>query len=109
MYRVTDVPAALRQLKTQETGAFDLEVVDDLIPENCGPWHVGFSPSGVDVQPAKNADLTTDVRQLAQALLGEPSWRDLAANGFVVVKEDRALSAAEKLMPAMPATCLDFF
>lgn len=109
MFRVTDVPAALRQLKPASSGEFTLKVQDDLIEENRGPWRVAFGPDGVAVEPASEADLEIDIRHFAQAFLGDPSWTDLARLDLAVVRDAKALEAALALMPATPVYCPEFF
>ncbi|AIE88084.1 GNAT family N-acetyltransferase [Fimbriimonas ginsengisoli] len=109
MFRVCDVPLALRSLHTEESGEFTIRVVDDVVPENEGPWRVAFRPGEVVVEPADTAELTLDVRPFAQAFLGEPSLADLARLGLVTVGNAAALKAAQRLMPPSPVICADFF
>lgn len=109
MFRVCDVPGALRSLKPAFSGSFTVEVEDDLVPENRGPWKVDFEKGVVTVAPSAAADLKVDVRQFAQAFLGEPSWSDLARDGMVAVKHGEALEAAMRLMPPTPVYCTEFF
>jgi len=109
MYRVTDVPAALALVKTEATGAFTFSVADDLIPENRGPWLASYSPTGVTLSKAATADLEFTVQTFTQALLGDPSLRDLVRNGLVEPRSEAALKAAEALLPACPVLCLDPF
>jgi predicted acetyltransferase len=109
MYRVCDVPAALRTLRPEESGEFTVRVRDDVIPENEGPWRVAFRPGEVVVEKCEDADIALDIRPFAQAFLGEPSLRDLARIGRVSVTHPDALRAAERLLPALPVTCADFF
>lgn len=109
MFRVCDVPAALECLRSEAAGQFTLHVSDDLIPENEGPWLVEFGDGSVKVSPSPTADLELDVRAFVQALLGQPSWADLARNGLLVCHSDQALSAAERLMPALPVYRTDFY
>lgn len=109
MYRVCDVPAALRSLKPSESGEFSLEVDDPLVPENRGPWRVRFSPSGVEVEKTAQADLQMSPQTLVQALLGQPSLEDLARNGLICPANRGALGQAAKLLPPLPVYCTDFF
>lgn len=106
MYRVLDVPGALRALKPGEAGSFTLRVEDALVPENRGPWKVTFEPGAVAVEPCDSASLSLDIRQFTQAFLGEPSLADLARSGWV---QGDGLSEAQKLLPASPTLCMDFF
>lgn len=105
MFRVNDVPGALRRLKPDAEGETRLRIVDDVAPENEGPWRVRFSPEGVQVEPCEGHDVAMDVRRFAQAFLGEPSLADLFRLG--VVEGDP--SVLERLLPPSPTLCGDFF
>lgn len=109
MFRVTDVPAVLRAVKTEESGEFRIAVEDDTIAENRGPWLVQYSKDGVSVTPCDEADLAIDIRRFVQAMLGEPCLADLARNGLVNVENPDGLRAAIRFLPPMPTVCLDFF
>jgi predicted acetyltransferase len=99
----------LSKLTAEESGEFTIRVRDDIVPENEGPWRIVFSPEGIEVTACDAADLEIDVRQFAQAYLGEPSLADLARIGLVDVKSRDALRAATRLLPASPTLCNDFF
>lgn len=109
MWRVLNVPQALSKLKSEHSGSFTFEVVDELIPENKGPWRVDFSPEGVSVSPETEAGFTLNIRQFSQALMGEPSLMNLAINDLIDVHSREQLIAASHLLPAMPVCCLDAF
>ena len=109
MYRVINVKKALEGLKSSATGSFSLEVVDDVLPQNKGPWNVAFNPDEVTVTKTDKAGLTIDVRQFAQAFLGEPSLSLLAMNGLVEVLNPQDLREAEKLLTPSPTLCFDQF
>jgi predicted acetyltransferase len=112
MFRVNDVPAALRGLKPEpaESGEFVIKIVDHLIPGNQGPWHVRFREGAVEVEgTGASADVCIDIRHFAQAFLGEPSLNQLADAGHVEVSSGIGLAAAQRLMPAQPVYCMDFF
>jgi predicted acetyltransferase len=108
MFRVVDVPRALRELRPRGEGEFTLRVADDLFTGNEGPWRVRFSPAGVEVGPASEAEIELDVRHFAQALLGEPSLDDLLRNGLACASGGAA-EAARNLLPPLPVYCSDFF
>lgn len=108
MWRTLDVPGALRALRPYSEGEFRLRVIDDVLPENEGPWRVRFGPSGVEVDATSQADLILDTRQFTQALLGDPSAMDLARNGILTGPEED-IRALDRLLPASPVYCLDFF
>lgn len=105
MFRVNDVPAALRLLKPTEAGETRLLVRDDVVPENEGPWRVRFSPEGVTAEPCQGHDVAMDVRRFAQAFLGEPSLADLARLGAV----EGDVAPLSRLLPPSPVICGDFF
>lgn len=105
MYRVTDVPAALRLLKTDAEGETRLLIRDDAIPENAGPWKVRFSCGGVSVERCEGHDVAMDVRRFVQAFLGEPSLDDLVRLGEI----EGDASTLARLLPPSPTICGDFF
>jgi len=114
MFRVTDVPAALRLLKphSPETGEFVLQIHDAIVPENEGPWKVSFGGGHVTVELAANGespDLTMDIKKFAQAFMGEPSLTQLAASESIQYESLEGFAAATRLMPAQATYCMDFF
>jgi predicted acetyltransferase len=109
MYRVTDVPSCLKGLKTEASGSFSISVPDELIPDNAGPWHIDFSPSGIQVQPTHTADIEIPIRHFVQAVLGEPSLSDLVKHGIIGSNNRKALATAEALLPPNATYCTDFF
>lgn len=109
MFRVVNVAKALEGLKPTSTGEFTIEVIDDTLPENQGPWRVAFSPEGVEVTRTDEADLSIDVRQFAQAFLGEPSLQELLINDLVIVREPYAIASATSLLTPSNTVCLEFF
>lgn len=109
MYRLLDAPGLFSRLEAEGEGEFTLELEDEDLPENRGPWRVRFSPRGARVEPATRAQLRLHARQAVQALLGEPSLADLVAAGGVQIHDAAALPAALRLLPAHPTFCMDFF
>ena len=109
MFRVVNVRKAFEGLKPNASGEFTIEVVDDTIPENRGPWRVAFSPAGVEVSETPEANLSIDVRQFAQAFLGEPSLHELLINDLVVVRDGADAEAALRLLTPSNTVCLEFF
>lgn len=104
MYRVLDLPKALAARHPVGSGSFGLSVEDSVLAENRGPWRAEWSNGGVGVRQGEGADFTIGVRQLAQVLLGQPSYADLARQGYLPMNPD-----AEALFPARPVYCADFF
>jgi predicted acetyltransferase len=109
MFRVNDVPGALLQLKCQNFGSFSLRVVDELVPENEGPWLIRSQDGNVSVQMTGTADLEIDIRHFAQAFLGDPSLTDLIRNGFVKINNAQSVEAATRLFSPLPVYCPEFF
>lgn len=109
MFRALDVPALLRGLRTRSEGEFTLGLIDELFPENCGPWRVSFCRGGVTVEACDSATLTMDVRQFVQAFLGEPSLIDVMRNGWAVSTSESELDAAFALLTPNTVYCNDFF
>jgi predicted acetyltransferase len=112
MFRVTDVPMSIRSLKPDpnESGEFVVKVGDSLLPENEGPWRVRFQNGEVEVEKTtKQPDLEIDIRQFAQALLGEPGLRQITASGGVGINSGAGFTSACHLMPAQSTYCMDFF
>ncbi|MEI7576745.1 MAG: GNAT family N-acetyltransferase [Armatimonadota bacterium] len=109
MWRVLNAPKALSSLKTDRIGSFTFEVVDELLPENQGPWRVDFSPEGVRVSPSTEAGFRLDIRQFSQAFMGEPGLLVLAMNDLVIVRSRADLTAAADLLRPGPVCCLDAF
>lgn len=109
MYRVLDVPAALRQLKPEESGEFTISMNDPDFPENNGPWQVRFSPEGIEVGKASSAQLEMAIQHFVQGFLGDPTFAQLATNELIQVNDVKGLREAMKLMPHSPTMCLEFF
>ncbi|HVL39503.1 MAG TPA: GNAT family N-acetyltransferase [Fimbriimonadaceae bacterium] len=110
MYRAIHVPAALEALAPVAgvAGEFTFQVEDEVAPENRGPWRVNFGNGAVSVEPASLGDLRLDIRRFSQALLGEPSLLELAAQG-TVQGSVQGLAEAAKLLTPRPTYCMDFF
>jgi|688.fasta_scaffold126068_3 predicted acetyltransferase len=109
MWRVLNVPQALSKLKTEQTGCFTFQVIDEHFSENEGPWRVDYSPQGVVVERSTEGGFTMDIRQFSQAFMGEPSLITLAMNDLVDVKSSQDLYAASQLLTASSVCCLDAF
>jgi predicted acetyltransferase len=109
MYRALDVPGMLRALKPRGEGEFTLEIRDEAIPENRGPWKIRWSREGVEVEQNPRADLVMDVRQFVQGYLGEPSFATLGMLDLLEVRSREALEAVERMMPAGTVYCTDIF
>jgi predicted acetyltransferase len=109
MYRVVDFKEAMRQLKPSDSGEFTIEIQDELLPENRGPWKVSFSLDGVDVERCDHAELLMDIRQFSCAFMGEPSLLDLARNGLLEVRDRTTLRTASRLFTPSPVCSWDFF
>lgn len=109
MFRVVDVPGALRLLQPKESGEFTIAIADEQLAANRGPWRVAFSEDGVAVEKCSEAAVRMDVRHFAQALLGEPSFERLLEQGFASATAEKAVKEACVLLPPRPTYCLDKF
>lgn len=109
MWRAIHVPEALRRLKPEASGEVRLEVADELVPANRGPWHVRFSPDGVEVEACGQADVKLDIRPFSQALMGEPSAERSLALGRICASSKSAAKSLCDLLPATKVYCIDFF
>lgn len=109
MYRVLDVPAALRHLTGMGEGEFSLRVHDRELPSNDGPWTVRFGHEGTQVQRALISDLEVSIQGLTQLVLGQPSFLTLAAAGIVQVGDERGAEAAARFFLPRTVYCLDEF
>lgn len=108
-FRVIDVPGTISSLKTTASGEFRFSVGDEQLPANNGPWHVSFSPGGVEVAPCDEADIHFSVQMLAQAVMGEPSLATLLTQGFVTAGDEAAATAACALLTEQRVYCLEVF
>ena len=72
MFRVVDVPQALRLMRHPEApGRYVIGVKDAFLPENTGVYAVRFGQGKAEVERADApADLVVDVTTLAQLTLG---------------------------------------
>ncbi len=107
MFRVLDVPGALRALRGPSCN-FTLKVEDTDLPENVGPWRVVSSGGTTVVDPCDSADLTFDIRSFTQAFLGQPSIDDVIRNGQASGSRE-GVDAFRALMPPTPVYCPDKF
>lgn len=87
MTRVINAKKALEQKHHQPGDAYTIEVWDEVIPENDGIFSVSCSQDGTVSAEKKphgdSADLSVDVRTLAQLLLGFLSLDEAAYKGDV--------------------------
>ena len=109
MFRVVNVRKGLEGLKPTASGSFTIEISDEVVPENNGPWRVTFSPQGVKVEPSKTAGFRMDTRQFTQALMGEPSLSNLVMNDLVEIRDIAQVHEAEKLLTPSPTVCFEMF
>lgn len=97
MLRLVDVEGALNLLDLAVDEPFVLEVSDDVIPENDGPYTIG------DGEVARGAEvgekISLDVRQLAQLCAGYLPARRLADHGLIQTSSPEALEILEALFP----------
>jgi predicted acetyltransferase len=99
MPRLVDVEGALGLLQRRSETSFVLEVEDDEIPENAGPYTVGYSNGRAKRGAWAQERVTLDVRQLAQLYAGYLPARQLARHGLIRSGSARALELLEELFP----------
>ncbi|MCC6403177.1 MAG: GNAT family N-acetyltransferase [Fimbriimonadaceae bacterium] len=109
MFRLVDVPAALRLLQPEGKGTFTLHVDDAHARWNCGPWTVGWDNGRVEVAASNDAGLSLSVATLSQAYMGSPSFSQLVSDGFVQIKVRRDAEAAARFFGSLPVSMLDTF
>ncbi len=109
MFRVNDVPAALRALRPEGAGEFRVRVRDEVVPENEGPWRVAFGANGVEVEPASDADMELDIQPFAQAFLGVPRLDYMLRSGLVSVQGGEGVRGARARLPALRGCGAEFF
>ncbi len=110
MFRVLNVEAAFSALKPEGSGEFVIEIDDPDIVENRGSWVVQYDASGVFVERTSRAGgVSLHVRHFAQAILGEPSLRDLINLGAARIIDENQALAAQRLLTPSCTYCADFF
>jgi len=108
MWRVNDVPSALTLLKPAGEGRAVIEIDDDLIGENCGPWDVTWNEGRVRVERTDQTGIGLTIREFTQAFMGEPSVDDFVRWGRLDA-DDPNVAGLRLLIPPRPVYCLDFF
>lgn len=98
MLRLVSVEGALGHLRRSLSAPLVLEVGDDLLPDNRGPYTVG--PEGVFRGSGSAHRVSLDVRRLAQLYAGYLPAGRLAELGLVRPSSGRALGLLEELFPA---------
>jgi predicted acetyltransferase len=110
MFRVLNVRKALEGLKPTNSGRFTIQIQDEVVPENNGPWLVTFSPARVNVEPTTDQPgFTLDIRRFTQAFMGEPSLSTLLLNELFDIADINQVHEAEKLLPPSPTVCFEHF
>jgi predicted acetyltransferase len=97
MLRLVDVEGALNHLIRTSGEPLVLDVSDDSVPENAGPYTVGDGDVVRGEEAAEKVSL--DVRQLAQLYAGYLPARQLACHGLVEPSAPRALELLQELFP----------
>ncbi|MCA1716244.1 MAG: GNAT family N-acetyltransferase [Actinobacteria bacterium] len=99
MLRLVNVEGALSLLQRASEAPFVLEVEDDEIPENAGPYTVGGYNGDVARGARAEERVTLDVRQLAQLYAGYLPARQLVRSGLVKPGSARAVELLEGFFP----------
>ncbi len=97
MLRLVDVEGALNLLDLSVDEPFVLEVSDDVIPENDGPFTIGEGEVARGAEAGEKVSI--DVRQLAQLYAGYLPARQLAEYGLIRPSSPEALEIVEALFP----------
>ncbi len=104
MLRVVNVPKALALMKKPADAPFTIAVVDELIPENAGKWHV----KGDQVEKTEQAaDIEVSVHALSPMLVGHLSLSEAELRPDVAVFANR--ETLEKTFVKKPAFLTDHF
>lgn len=91
MFRLLDVPAALEQRTVVGDPGLSLvlEVEDEQVPENRGPWHLRMEDGRMAVEPYRggptDAYLTTAVDTLSRIFIGALAPRQAIAGGLATI------------------------
>ena len=99
MLRLVNVEESLGLLQRRSEAPLILEVEDDEIPENLGPYTVGGSNGDVIRGARAGERVTLDVRQLAQLYAGYLPSRQLVRSGLVKPGSTRAVELLEEFFP----------
>jgi len=97
MLRLVDVEGALGLLRPTVTEPLVLQVSDDVLPENAGPYTVGDGEVIRGEEAA--AKVSLDVRQLAQLHAGYLPARYLVRRGLIRPETPDSLELLEELFP----------
>jgi predicted acetyltransferase len=110
MFRVINVEKALKAIAPAGGEfSFCLEVVDEEIPENCGAFKVTSGPGSSTVIRGGEPDFKLDVRQLSQAVMGDPSLKQISEWGLLETFDEAGLDQAIEWFGSMPVVCMEFF
>jgi predicted acetyltransferase len=97
MLRLVDVEGALKLLNRAVDEPLVLEVSDDVVPENDGPYTIG---NGEVVHGAEAGErVSLDVRRLAQLYAGYLPAHHLARHGLIGAGSPGALEILDSLFP----------
>lgn len=109
--RLVDVPTALRTRRYAAAVDLGIEVVDEMLPDNTGCWHLkadAFSDQ-VEVEAGDRADIRLDVRALGSLYLGGFSASALAAAGQIEGTPQALASLSSAFgWPRLPACSWEF-
>ena len=108
MWRVTDIPAALAVLQPEGSGEAVIQIRDETLSANQGPWLVSWANGVCDVAKSATSGVEIDCREFAQMYLGDPSIEDFVRWGRFD-GSDPNVQALRKLLAPRPVYCLDFF
>jgi predicted acetyltransferase len=95
--RILDVERALSARSYGAAGELVLELGDELIPENGGPWRLSSVNGAPSVERGGKAELRLGTAALASTYLGEFSFAELAGAELVEELAEGAVARADAL------------
>jgi len=106
MVRIVDVAKALeeRGYGATQRGRVVVQIVDDVLPENAGPWTIEVDGGTAQVRRGGEGGVRIEVRALSALLTGYSTPASLVRRGLLD-RDDPALA----LLAAPSPSCLDFY
>lgn len=104
MERVLNVPAALseRGYPVDLEATLDLQIEDDLVPENAGKWRVQVAGGTAQVEPGGQGLMRLNVRELAPLFCAYCSARELVGWGRIESDCTAQIAAADRIFAGSP-------
>jgi predicted acetyltransferase len=111
MERILNVPAALSQrgYPAGITATIDLQIDDELIPENSGNWQIRIADGGAQVQAGGEGSLRISVRALAPLFSAYCSATELVQLGQIQASCGDQIAAADRVFAGPAAWMPEVF